>query len=80
MPRHRQATRAHHYGINANALARDAATKLPKLRAKIAALGEAWGDADPLIERATETALQAVDDLLKQVKESAEYMNEPMDE
>lgn len=75
----RQDTRAAYYGIKASALAREAKVKLTKLRVKIAKMQEPWMEADSMIEASTEKVLQAVDELIKQYQDSAEYMNEPMD-
>jgi|GEM_PF-6536692 len=74
----RQETRADYYGIKASALSRDAEKKLTALRMKIAKLSEPWAEVDTMIESATEAALRAVDELIKQYKDSAEYLNEPM--
>lgn len=79
MARQKRFTRAAYYGIKASALARDAEVKLTKLRAKIEKLQEPWAEVDPMIEAATDNTLKALDDLLKQYKDSAEYLNEPMD-
>ena len=79
MPRTTKNTRATQYGIKANALARDAVAKLERMRAKLIKLQEPWAEADPMIETATDQATAAVDDLIKQYKDSAEYLNEPMD-
>lgn len=78
MARQPQDTRAAYYGIKASALAREAEAKLSKIRDKLTKLQEPWAEVDPMIESATEHALQAVDALLKQYKDSAEYLNEPM--
>lgn len=75
-----RATRGDYYGIKATPLSKDAQAKLMKIRVKIAKLQEPWAEADAMIEAATERALQALDDLIQQYKDSAEYMNEPMDE
>lgn len=77
MPRTPKNTRASEYGIKPNALARDAIAKLERMRAKIVKLQEPWAEADPMIETATDQATTAVDALIKQYKDSAEYLNEP---
>ena len=79
MPKQRQDTRAAYYGIKASALARTAEAKLTKLRIKIAKMQEPWLEADSMIEASTDKVLQALDELIKQYKDSAEYMNETMD-
>lgn len=76
----RQATRGEFYGIKANALAHAANVKLAKMRIKLEKLQEPWLDADPMIEQALARALDGLDDLAKQFNDSAEYMNEAMDE
>lgn len=75
-----QDTRAAYYGINATALAKDAKTKLGKIRIKVAKLQEPWSEADPIIEKAVEQTLSAIDDLIRVFGESAEYLNEKMDD
>lgn len=72
-------TRAVYYSINATALARDARVKLGKMRIKIERLQEPWLEVDSMIEQSVAKALAAMDDLIKQFGESAEYMNEPID-
>ncbi len=79
MSRQNKETRAGYYGIKATPLARDARSKIAKIREKINKLQEPWAEADPMIESATNAALSALDDLAKQYQESAEYLNEPMD-
>jgi hypothetical protein len=78
--REAQATRGEYYGIKASVLARDAKIKLAKMRVKIERLQEPWADADPMIEQAVARAVEALDALVKQFADSAEYMNEAMDE
>lgn len=78
--RKRQLTRGDHYGINANALARDAKSKIEKISAKITKLQEPWADADPMIEQAVASAVEALTTLSKQFSDSAEYMSEAMDD
>ena len=73
-------TRGDYYGIKAKALARDAKLKLAKIRAKVELLQEPWVEADPMIEQAVARAVTALNDLMKQFADSAEYMNESMDE
>ena len=80
MPRKKQNTRAAQYGIKANALARDAIAKLERMREKVRKLQEPWGEADPMIETATDATASAIDDLIKQYKDSAEYMNETIED
>lgn len=75
-----QATRGDYYGIKAGVLARDAKIKIAKMRVKIDRLQEPWADADPMIEQAVAHAVEALDALAKQFSDSAEYMNEAMDE
>lgn len=72
-------SRATYYGIKATALARDTKKKLSSIRAKIDKLQEPWAEADPMIETATRNALQALDELVKQYEESAEYLNEAIE-
>lgn len=60
-------------------MARDAKTKLGKMRIKIEKLQEPWLDADPMIEQAVAKVLGSFDDLIKQLDDSVEYMNESMD-
>lgn len=76
----KQSTRGEYYGINAGPLARDAKIKLTKMRVKLEKLSQPWLDADPMIEQAMTRTLEAFDALAKQFAESAEYMNEAMDE
>lgn len=78
--RKREATRGDYYGIKASVLARDAKIKIAKMRVKIERLQEPWADADPMIEQAVAHAVEALDALAKQFSDSAEYMNEAMDE
>lgn len=73
-------TRGDYYGINATVLARDARIKIGKMRVKIERLQEPWADADPMVETAVGQVVEALDALLKQIDDSAEYMNEAMDE
>lgn len=80
MPRKKQNTRASQHGIKATALARDTVAKLERMRAKIVKLQEPWEEADPMVETATDRTVEAIDDLIKQYKESAEYLNEPIDD
>lgn len=79
MTRQRKETRGSYYGINATSLLHDAELKLAKIRIKISKLQEPWVEADPVIEIATNNALQALDDLIKQYKDSADYLREPME-
>lgn len=79
MTMQRKETRGSYYGINGNALARDAESKLTKIRIKISKLQDPWVEADPVIETATNNVLQALDNLIKQYKDSAEYLREPME-
>lgn len=76
----KQATRGDYYGIKATALSRDANLKLAKIRAKIELLQGPWADSDPMIEQAVARTLAAIDELGKQFSDSAEYMNEPMED
>lgn len=80
MPRTNPNTRAAQHGIKPNALARDAIAKLGRMRAKIVKLQEPWGESDPMIETATDGAVAGIDALIKQYKESAEYLNETIDD
>lgn len=74
------ATRGDYYGIKANLLVRDAKIKIAKMRAKIERLQEPWNEADQMIEAAVAQVTEALDALVKQFDDSAEYMNEAMDE
>lgn len=78
--REAKATRGDYYGIKASALARDAKIKIAKMRVKIERLQEPWVEADQMIEAAVAQAVQALDALAKQFDDSAEYMNETMDD
>jgi len=73
-------TRGDYYGIKASVLAREAKIKVAKMRVKIERLQEPWADADPMIEQAVAHAVEALDALVKQFVDSAEYMNEAMDD
>ena len=73
-----EGSRAAYYGINASALARDAQNKIAKIRLKLLQLQEPWIDCDPVLEKATEQVLAALDALNKQYSDSAEYMQEMM--
>lgn len=81
MPKEVKQKRGDYYGItNAKALSRTTKAKLLGVRARIEKMAEPWAEADPMIESATQTALDAIDNLIKQYQDSAEYMNETMDD
>lgn len=79
MKRQSKETRATFYGIKTSALARQAKAKIANIRAKIDKLQEPWVEADPMIETATNNALKALDDLVRQYEDSVEYLNEPIE-
>lgn len=74
------ATRGEYYGIKAGALARDAKVKLDKMRVKLEKLQQPWLEVDPMIEQAMTRTLEAFDELAKQFADSADYMNEVMED